>query len=84
MWAGTDCACGCVPNAAPGITTPPLTPGPGDPGGDPWAGGSWNLWLASPGAVTPLHYDTAANVYVQLRGRKHFLLAEPCHAFDAL
>lgn len=36
-----------------------------------------NLWLSSGNASTPLHYDTSANVFVQLRGRKRFYILPP-------
>ena len=33
---------------------------------------------STPGSITALHYDTSANIYVQLSGRKHFLLVGSC------
>ena len=35
------------------------------------------LWLGPTGTVTPLHRDSADNLFVQLRGRKSFLLGSP-------
>jgi len=35
------------------------------------------IWLTEAGGVTPCHYDMYRNFYVQLRGRKHFLLLPP-------
>ena len=40
--------------------------------GAPWR--SAKLWVAAPGAVTPLHFDVAHNVHALLHGRKRFLL----------
>ncbi len=36
-----------------------------------------NFWMASGGAVSRLHYDAAHNLFLQLRGRKRFLLVAP-------
>ncbi len=36
-----------------------------------------NFWMASGGAVSRLHYDAAHNLFLQLRGRKRFLLIGP-------
>jgi hypothetical protein len=36
-----------------------------------------NFWAASGGAVSRLHYDAAHNLFLQLRGRKRFLLVAP-------
>ena len=41
------------------------------------------LWLGSGGSVTPLHYDTSHNVYVQLHGAKRFQLLPPSAAAKA-
>jgi hypothetical protein len=41
-----------------------------------------NLWLSSANASTPLHYDTSANLFVQLRGRKRFWLLPPAAATE--
>ena len=38
------------------------------------------FFASVPGAVTRLHYDHYDNVYVQLRGRKRFVLLEPLEA----
>lgn len=35
------------------------------------------VWLTQAGAVTPCHYDNYRNFYVQMRGRKHFLIMPP-------
>lgn len=36
-----------------------------------------HVWLGSEGATASTHYDTSENIYVQLHGRKRFLLWEP-------
>ena len=36
-----------------------------------------NLWLGDDRSVTSLHKDNYENVYVQIRGRKHFVLLPP-------
>lgn len=36
-----------------------------------------NLWFASAGTVTPLHFDLPDNLFVQLWGRKRFILFSP-------
>jgi lysine-specific demethylase 8 len=36
-----------------------------------------NLWFASAGTVTPLHFDLPNNLYVHLWGRKRFILFPP-------
>ncbi len=41
------------------------------------------LWLSSPGHVTPTHYDGGEALFVQLRGRKRFVMFPP-EAFEAL
>ena len=41
------------------------------------------LWLGSGGSVTPLHYDTSHNVYVQLHGAKRLQLLPPSAAAKA-
>ena len=39
-----------------------------------------NLWIGNARSVTALHKDNYENVYVQIRGRKHFVLLPPlCH-----
>lgn len=39
-----------------------------------------NLWVGNSRSVTALHKDNYENVYVQVLGRKHFvLLPPPCH-----
>jgi hypothetical protein len=42
-----------------------------------------NLWLASPGTVTPLHYDDTHNLFAQVSGAKTFYLFPP-ESLDAL
>lgn len=41
-----------------------------------------NLWVGNARSVTALHRDNYENVYVQIRGRKHFVLlpalCQPC------
>lgn len=39
------------------------------------------LWMGASGAVTPTHYDNYHNMYVQVQGRKTFILFPPS-AFD--
>ena len=36
-----------------------------------------NVWAGRPGGATPLHYDGVHNAYVQVAGRKHFVLFLP-------
>jgi hypothetical protein len=36
-----------------------------------------NLWMASEGSNTPLHYDDMHNLFAQVEGRKKFLLFNP-------
>lgn len=39
-----------------------------------------NLWIGNSRSVTAMHKDNYENVYVQVRGRKHFVLLPPlCH-----
>ncbi|KAF6812906.1 phospholipase a2 [Colletotrichum sojae] len=39
-----------------------------------------NLWIGNSRSVTALHKDNYENLYVQVRGRKHFVLLPPaCH-----
>ena len=38
------------------------------------------LFASQPGVVTRLHYDHYDNIYVQLRGRKRFVLLAPLEA----
>ncbi|KAK2742148.1 phospholipase a2 [Colletotrichum kahawae] len=39
-----------------------------------------NLWIGNARSVTALHKDNYENIYVQVRGRKHFVLLPPlCH-----
>jgi hypothetical protein len=38
---------------------------------------SVNLWLSSPGSVTPCHFDGYYNMYLQLSGTKRFTLLRP-------
>ena len=42
-----------------------------------------NLWMASAGSSTPLHYDDMHNLFAQIEGRKKFLLFNP-DQFDRL
>jgi peptidyl-lysine (3S)-dioxygenase / protease len=37
-----------------------------------------NLWIGNSRSVTALHKDNYENIYVQLLGRKHFVLLPPC------
>ncbi|KZL69966.1 phospholipase A2 [Colletotrichum tofieldiae] len=37
-----------------------------------------NLWIGTSRSVTALHKDNYENIYVQVRGRKHFALLPPC------
>ncbi|MBL8917777.1 MAG: cupin-like domain-containing protein [Myxococcaceae bacterium] len=39
-----------------------------------------SLWVGPGGTVTPLHQDTANNLFCQVRGRKRFLLVDPANA----
>ena len=41
----------------------------------PWV--NPRLWLSAPGTTVPLHRDVAQNIFVQLAGRKRFLLYAP-------
>jgi hypothetical protein len=36
-----------------------------------------HLWLGAAGNCTPLHYDTAHNLFAQIHGRKRFTVFEP-------
>lgn len=39
-----------------------------------------NLWVGNGKSVTAMHKDPMENIYVQIRGRKHFTLLPPlCH-----
>ncbi|KAF9881295.1 phospholipase A2 [Colletotrichum karsti] len=39
-----------------------------------------NLWIGNSRSVTAMHKDNYENIYVQVRGRKHFVLLPPlCH-----
>lgn len=38
------------------------------------------LWVGPGGTVTPLHHDTANNMFCQVRGRKRFILIDPANA----
>ena len=38
-----------------------------------------HVWMGSAGATSTLHYDTAHNSYLQLYGRKRFLLLPPSY-----
>ncbi|MBL8938258.1 MAG: cupin-like domain-containing protein [Archangium sp.] len=38
------------------------------------------LWVGPGGTVTPLHHDTANNLFCQVRGRKRFILIDPANA----
>jgi len=38
----------------------------------PWRNA--RLWISAPGTVVPLHHDVAQNIFIQLVGRKRFLL----------
>ena len=42
-----------------------------------------NLWLSTPNATARMHFDASANLFVQVRGRKRFVLVDPIH-WDAL
>ncbi|OHE95910.1 phospholipase A2 [Colletotrichum orchidophilum] len=37
-----------------------------------------NLWIGASRSVTALHKDNYENIYVQVRGQKHFALLPPC------
>jgi hypothetical protein len=39
-----------------------------------------SLWVGPGGTVTPLHQDTANNLFCQVRGRKRFTLIDPANA----
>lgn len=39
-----------------------------------------SLWVGPGGTVTPLHHDTANNLFCQVRGRKRFILIDPANA----
>ncbi|KAJ3040789.1 hypothetical protein HDV00_010404 [Rhizophlyctis rosea] len=54
--------------------TPPVTPRPA--GSTPQTG-EIKLWIGSQGVVANLHYDATHNFYLQVRGRKRFLLISP-------
>ena len=41
------------------------------------------VWLSDAGVTATMHYDTYHNVFVQLAGRKHFVLF-PSHLHAAL
>jgi HEPN domain-containing protein len=41
---------------------------------------SVHLWLGPAGVTSPLHFDVAHNVFVQILGRKRFLLVDPAAA----
>ena len=43
-----------------------------------------NLWWTQGGTVAPCHYDGFHNIYVQLRGRKRFVLVPPAAAHRRL
>jgi jumonji domain-containing protein 7 len=38
-----------------------------------------NLWIGNSQSVTALHKDNYENIYVQILGRKHFVLLPPCY-----
>lgn len=44
----------------------------------PWRNA--RLWLSAPGTSVPLHRDVAQNIFIQLEGRKRFLLYPPAAA----
>jgi Cupin-like domain len=44
----------------------------------PWRNA--RLWLSAPGTSVPLHRDVAQNIFIQLVGRKRFLLYPPAAA----
>lgn len=39
-----------------------------------------SLWVGPGGTVTPLHQDTANNLFCQVRGKKRFILVDPANA----
>lgn len=39
-----------------------------------------NFWLGSSASVTAMHKDNYENIYVQILGKKHFVLLPPCDA----
>ncbi|KAM3500032.1 hypothetical protein MY10362_006767 [Beauveria mimosiformis] len=38
-----------------------------------------NMWIGNSRSVTATHKDSYENIYVQIRGRKHFVLLSPLH-----
>lgn len=38
-----------------------------------------NMWVGNSRSVTATHKDNFENIYVQIRGRKHFVLLSPLH-----
>ncbi|KAJ3050444.1 hypothetical protein HK097_008603 [Rhizophlyctis rosea] len=54
------------------------SPVPRPPGSNPDRG-EIKLWIGSQGVVANLHYDATQNFYLQIRGRKRFLLISPEH-----
>ncbi|KAJ3498795.1 hypothetical protein NLG97_g854 [Lecanicillium saksenae] len=38
-----------------------------------------NMWIGNSRSVTATHKDNFENIYVQIRGRKHFVLLSPLH-----
>jgi hypothetical protein len=69
-----------------GLTAPGLRPLVGDLG---FFSGILNrrlldgfvyLWVGPGSTVTPLHHDTANNLFCQVRGRKRFILIDPANA----
>lgn len=57
------------PDLVADIPTPPYCVGA------PWL--SRKLWVGAAGIVSPLHWDLADNLHVQLAGRKRFTLVSP-------
>ena len=43
---------------------------------------SVNVWIGSKGVITPSHYDTAHNMYVQMVGSKRIRICPPTCAID--
>eukprot|EP00602_Paraphysomonas_sp_CaronLab_P010169 CAMPEP_0185029954 /NCGR_PEP_ID=MMETSP1103-20130426/16600_1 /TAXON_ID=36769 /ORGANISM="Paraphysomonas bandaiensis, Strain Caron Lab Isolate" /LENGTH=385 /DNA_ID=CAMNT_0027564887 /DNA_START=420 /DNA_END=1577 /DNA_ORIENTATION=+ len=43
---------------------------------------SVNIWMGTPGSVTPCHFDGYHNMYVQLSGIKKFVLFPPARRMD--
>ena len=41
-----------------------------------------NVWIGTAGMTTPTHYDLVHNLYVQVTGRKRFILFSPQNFFD--